>query len=48
MRLNNLEKIYNCLKYEQPEIVVDEALCEKAVLPINKMLEISRKLGLIK
>ena len=48
MRLNTLEKIYNCLKYEQPEIVVDEALCEKAVRPINKMLEISRKLGLIK
>ena len=48
MRLNTLEKIYNCLKYEQPEIVVDGALCEKAVRPINKMLEISRKLGLIK
>ena len=48
MRLNTLEKIYNCLKYEQPEIVVDEALCEKAVRPINKMLEISRKLCLIK
>lgn len=48
MRLNTLEKIYNCLKYEQPEIVIDKELCEKAVRPIDKMLEISRNLGLIK
>lgn len=48
MRLNTLEKVYNCLKYEQPEIMVDAALCEKAVRPIDRMLEISKKLGLIK
>lgn len=48
MRLNTLEKIYNCLKYEQPEIVIEKELCEKAVRPIDKMLEISRNLGLIK
>lgn len=48
MRLNTLEKIYNCLKYENPEITVDKEICEKAVRPINKMLDISRKLGLIK
>lgn len=48
MRLNTLEKLYNCLKYEQPEIKVDKELCEKAVKPINKMLEISKQIGLIK
>lgn len=48
MRLNTLEKIYNCLKYETPEISISKELCEKAVRPINKMLEISKELGLIK
>lgn len=48
MRLNTLEKIYDCLKNESPEITVDPEICEKAVRPINKMLEISKNLGLIK
>lgn len=48
MRLNTLEKVYNCLKYEKPEIKVEKDLCEKAVRPINRMLEISKELGLIK
>ena len=34
MRLNSLEKLYLCLKTEQPEILVDEALRVKAVKPI--------------
>ncbi|MDR2621692.1 MAG: quinolinate synthase NadA [Dysgonamonadaceae bacterium] len=46
MRLNTLEKLYNCLKYEVPEIFVSEEIREKAVKPIQKMLEISEKLGL--
>lgn len=46
MRLNTLEKLYNCLKDESPEIEVDAAIAEKAVKPIRKMLEISAKLGL--
>jgi len=46
MRLNTMEKLYNCLKYETPEIFVDEAIREKAVKPILKMLEISEKSGL--
>ena len=46
MRLNTLEKLYNTLKYEWPEVTVDEAVAEKAVKPIKKMLEISEKLGL--
>lgn len=46
MRLNTLEKLYNCMKYELPEITMDEALRKKAEKPILKMLEISEKLGL--
>ena len=46
MRLNTLSKLYNCLKYEQPEILVDEEIRIKAVQPIKRMLEISEKLGL--
>lgn len=46
MRLNTLEKLYNCLKHEWPTIEVDEAIAKEAVKPIKKMLEISEKLGL--
>ena len=46
MRLNTLEKLYNTLKYEWPEIEVDRAIAEKAVRPIHCMLEISAELGL--
>ena len=46
MRLNSLEKLYNCLKYEWPTIEVDEAVAKEAVKPIKKMLDISEKLGL--
>jgi len=40
MKMNTLEKLYNCLLNEQPEILVNEELAEKALLPINRMLEI--------
>ncbi|MDA3910857.1 MAG: quinolinate synthase NadA [Bacteroidales bacterium] len=46
MKLNSLEKLYNCLKYEMPEVTLDESLRIKAEKPIRKMLEISEKLGL--
>ncbi|MDR1553983.1 MAG: quinolinate synthase NadA [Prevotellaceae bacterium] len=46
MKLNTLEKLYNCLKYEVPEIFISEEIQWKAVKPIQKMLEISEKLGL--
>ena len=46
MRLNTMEKLYNCLKYEMPEIFVDGEVQKKAIKPIRKMLEISEKLGL--
>lgn len=41
MKLNTLEKLYNCLRYEQPEIIVDKELAEKARRPIERMLELS-------
>lgn len=41
MRMNTLEKLYDCLKNEKPEILVDENIREKAVKPILKMLEMS-------
>jgi len=46
MRLNTLEKLYNCLKYESPAIEVDPEIAGKAVKSIHRMLEISEKLGL--
>ena len=41
MRMNTMEKLYNCLKNEYPEIIVDKEVAEKAVRPIIKMLEMS-------
>ena len=46
MKLNTIEKIYNALYYELPEIKIDENIRKKAEKPIRKMLEISEKLGL--
>jgi quinolinate synthase len=46
MKLNTLEKLYNCLRYETPEILLDEEIIRKAVKPIQRMLELSEKLGL--
>jgi quinolinate synthase len=41
MKLNTLEKVWMALKYEQPEIQMDESLRVKALAPILKMLELS-------
>ena len=46
MRLNTMEKLYNCLKNETPEILVDPEVQQKAILPIRRMLDISAQLGL--
>jgi quinolinate synthase len=46
MKRNTLEKLYLCLKNEMPEIEVPANIIEKAVKPIERMLEISAKLGL--
>ncbi len=41
MRLNTLEKLYLCLKHEQPEIKMEESLRQRALIPIERMLEMS-------
>ena len=46
MKLNTLEKIYNCLKYELPEINLSDDLIAKAKKPIVEMLRLSKELGL--
>lgn len=47
MKLNTLEKLYLCIKYELPEITMEETLRINAKKPIDKMLELSRSLGII-
>jgi quinolinate synthase len=46
MKLVTMQKLYDCLKNEAPEIQVDAQVAEKAIVSINRMLEISEKLGL--
>ena len=41
MKLNTLKKVYECLRDESPEIIVDEEIAQKAVKPIQRMLEMS-------
>lgn len=41
MKLNDLKKIYLTLKYEWPEISVDQSIFERAARPIYRMLEIT-------
>lgn len=47
MKLNTMEKLYLAMKNEQPAIELDQYSIEKGKLPIEKMLDISRKLKLI-
>lgn len=47
MKLNTLEKLYLCMKYELPEITMDETLRLAAKKPMDRMLDISRAAGLI-
>ncbi len=46
MKLNTLEKLYICLKHEQPEIILPEPLRARAEKPIRKMLELSASFGM--
>ena len=46
MKLNTLEKLYLCMEYEIPEILMEEHLLNAARKPIDRMLEISRLYGL--
>jgi quinolinate synthase len=46
MKRNTLEKVYLCMEYEQPEILMDESLRLQAKKSLDRMLEISAKAGL--
>lgn len=46
MKLNTLEKLYLCMRDEQPELLMDPTLMVAARKPIGRMLEISAKYGL--
>jgi quinolinate synthase len=46
MKLITMEKIYNCLINEKPEIFIDKNILLKAQKPIRRMMEISEKLGI--
>lgn len=48
MKLNTLEKLYDCMKNESPEIILDKELIEAAKKPIIKMLDLSKSLGILK
>lgn len=41
MKMNTMEKIYLCMKYELPEVVIEESLRVRALQSINRMLELS-------
>jgi len=43
MKLNTLEKLYLCMEYEEPQIIMDEELLIASKKPIERMLEISKK-----
>lgn len=47
MKLNTLEKLYLCLRYETPELTMPEELRLAALRPIDRMLEISQAAGLL-
>lgn len=47
MKLNTLEKLYLCMEYETPEILMEEQLRLAALKPIQRMLDISKAAGLI-
>lgn len=47
MKRNTLEKLYLCLQYEQPEIIMEESLRLAARKPMDRMMDISKAAGLI-
>lgn len=41
MRMNTLENVYACLRDEQPEMIVNKEIADKAISSIHRMLEMS-------
>ena len=46
MKRNSLEKLYLCMEYELPEVVLEDWVIEKGIACIDRMMEISKKAGL--
>ena len=46
MKLNTLDKLYICMKYEMPEITMEEDIRLAAKKPMDRMLDISAQYGL--
>lgn len=42
MKMNTLQKVYDCLVNESPEVHVAEDIIQKALIPIERMLELSK------
>lgn len=42
MKMNTMQKVYDCLLNETPEIFVPEDIMKKALIPIERMLELSK------
>lgn len=42
MKMNTLQKLHDCLLNESPQIEVDKAIIDRALLPIERMLELSK------
>lgn len=42
MKMNTLEKLYNCLLNETPEIIMDGKLTQRARLPLERMLNVRK------
>ena len=47
MKRNTMEKLYLCLKYEMPEILLPESVIREGIASIDRMMEISAKAGLL-
>ncbi|WP_147677247.1 quinolinate synthase NadA [Algibacter pacificus] len=42
MKMNTMQKLYDCLLNESPQIEIDKKISERALLPIERMLELSK------
>ena len=42
MKMNTLEKLYKCLKDETPEIILSADIIKRAIIPIQRMLDLSK------
>jgi quinolinate synthase len=43
MAMNDLQTLLDCLQHGRNEVLVDPALCERALLPLTRMLDFSRE-----